>query len=477
MAKAYRERPSIATRGGGDARERRVTSLGIQSLPVPADVELLGSRLADAPGAFLLHSAVGRPGSFLGADPLSETFGWDPEPDLGLSGCRPELPVVPRWVGLLPFEACRELERGTASRSDPRAMPLFSRCQWWRYGAVALIDDQVRVIGDDQASITRLCQRLSRPVPVRPVSIELLAEQEPDDVHDQRVQAALVEIAAGNIYQVNLARCLGLSTRGSAVELCLELGRRSPGPFGFGLDAGAAGRIFGTSPELCLWVDVEGRVVTCPIKGTRPRCGSAAQDQGVLAELDADPKERAELVMVVDLERNDLGRIGIPGSVVVSEPGALRSYATVHHRQATVEARLAPGISRESLLRHFLPSGSVTGAPKVAAMELIARLESTRRGLYTGAYGYLAHDGSLCLAMAIRTGVVGPDGLGSYHSGGGVVADSQPHRETQETHWKARQLQGRLGSAPPNAPSAAPADAENWAHPPRRGTDRDRTLR
>jgi anthranilate/para-aminobenzoate synthase component I len=158
-----------------------------------------------------------------------------------------------------------------------------------------------------------------------------------------------------------------------------------------------------------------------------------------MAALDADPKERAELAMVIDVERNDLGRIAVPGSVELIGRPRVITRGTVHHREATLRARLRPGLGRADLVRAMLPSGSVTGAPKVRAMEVIAALEAERRGLYTGALGAVFGDGTLRLSMAIRTLTV-RDGEGHYFAGGGIVADSDPVRELEETRWKALQL-------------------------------------
>ena len=163
-------------------------------------------------------------------------------------------------------------------------------------------------------------------------------------------------------------------------------------------------------------------------------------DRAHAAELDADPKERAELTMIVDVERNDLGRIAVAGSVRVTTSPHVVTQRTVHHRVASIVAHARPDASRDDVLRAMLPSGSVTGAPKVRAMEVIATLEPHRRGLYTGAIGYIAHDGGLTWSMAIRTAVL-HDGEGEYWTGGGIVSDSDPERELEETRWKALQLQ------------------------------------
>jgi anthranilate/para-aminobenzoate synthase component I len=155
--------------------------------------------------------------------------------------------------------------------------------------------------------------------------------------------------------------------------------------------------------------------------------------------LEASEKERAELTMVLDVERNDLGRIAAPGSVRMVEPPRVTTHPTLHHRSATLEAQLLPGTTLSRVLEALLPSGSVTGAPKRRAMEVISCLEPHRRGLYTGAFGMVAHDGGVTLAMAIRTLTVRNE-TGHYFSGGGIVADSDPDAEVLETDWKALQL-------------------------------------
>jgi anthranilate/para-aminobenzoate synthase component I len=182
-----------------------------------------------------------------------------------------------------------------------------------------------------------------------------------------------------------------------------------------------------------------GTLYTAPIKGTRPRGADAARDSALARELDADAKERAELAMIVDVERNDLGRVSAPGSVRVLAGPRVQTHRTVHHRAALIGGRARRDVTREAVIAAMVPSGSVTGAPKIRAMEVIANLESERRGLYTGAIGFLAHDGSATLAMAIRTAVLRGD-AGDYWTGGGIVADSDPAREVEETRWKSAQL-------------------------------------
>jgi len=209
--------------------------------------------------------------------------------------------------------------------------------------------------------------------------------------------------------------------------------------------------VVAASPELFLSLDTDGTARTRPIKGTRPRDSDAERDRALAVELDQDPKERAELAMVIDVERSDLGRVARPGSVRLVDGPRVESHPGVHHRVATVEATLRPEVSRDELLRALLPSGSVTGAPKIRAMEVIAELEPVRRGLYTGAFGVIRHDASVELGMAIRVLTV-QGGVGRYYSGGGIVADSVPGREVEETLWKASAVVRTTGEG-----------AENWA--------------
>nr|MDQ2647328.1 anthranilate synthase component I family protein [Myxococcota bacterium] len=280
----------------------------------------------------------------------------------------------------------------------------------------------------------------------RPIALSLRAPLEPGELHALRIERALAEIARGNVYEVNLARRLELSVEGAPWDLLSTLAGGGVPPHAFalrwdGLDVCAI------SPELCLRLEASGRLVTSPIKGTRPRHPEPAEDARLARDLDADPKERAELTMILDVERNDLGRVSRVGSVRVAEPPHVVSWPSVHHRLATLEAELTEGVSRAALLTAFLPSGSVTGAPKRRAMQLIRELEPHRRGLYTGVFGSIGHDGGLELGMAIRT-LVSRGGVGHYFTGGGIVADSVPEREVEETLWKAEGVL-RVAANPP----------------------------
>ena len=355
--------------------------------------------------------------------------------DAGYGGRR----AAPRWIGCVPYESMRSLERrGAESRPAPR----IGRSRWKRYDAVLRIDHatgEVAVEADDAAAAERLVRAARRsPREARPVALRA-REGEPASRHAERVAAALELIAAGDVYQVNLARRLDFALEGAPLDLFATLFGKAPTPFGVFWEMDDDLAIIGTSPELAL--EARGDFLrTAPIKGTRPRGAHAEDDDAQRRELESSDKERAELVMAVDLHRNDLGRIARFGSVrVLGEPRTLASR-TVWSRVREVVASRELAHDLSSVASAVLPCGSVTGAPKVRAMEIIADLELHRRGLYTGAVGYVGRDGALVLAMAIRTAVVSRDSV-EYFTGGGIVAGSDPAREVEETEWKARHLQ------------------------------------
>jgi para-aminobenzoate synthetase component 1 len=253
----------------------------------------------------------------------------------------------------------------------------------------------------------------------------------------QAVRRAKDYIAAGDIYQVNLSQRMSAPLATTPMSLYRRLTQENPAPFSAYLETPDAA-IVCCSPERFLQVRSD-EVETRPIKGTRPRGSTPEEDARLAAELLASEKDRAENVMIVDLERNDLGRVCEYGSVHVPELFALESYATVHHLVSTVRGRLRPGATALDCLRASFPGGSITGAPKVRAMEIIEELERTRRGVYTGAIGYLCFSGDMDVNIVIRTLVV-RDGTAYFQVGGAIVADSDPEGEYQETLDKARAL-------------------------------------
>ncbi|MBI3910945.1 MAG: aminodeoxychorismate synthase component I [Armatimonadetes bacterium] len=262
--------------------------------------------------------------------------------------------------------------------------------------------------------------------------------------YTQAVRRALAYIAAGDIYQVNLSQRFQSRLRrdGHPWALYRRLRERSSAPFAAYVDAGDH-QVLSSSPERFL--RIRGREVeTRPIKGTRPRGADPAADADLARALLTSPKDRAELVMIVDLERNDLGRVCDYGSVRVADLCALESHPTVHHLVATVCGRLREEVHPIDCLRACFPGGSITGAPKVRAMEIIAEMEPFERGVYTGAIGYCGFDGTAEWNIAIRTMRVAGEEV-SFCAGGGIVADSDPDAEYEETLHKARGMQEALG--------------------------------
>jgi anthranilate/para-aminobenzoate synthase component I len=255
------------------------------------------------------------------------------------------------------------------------------------------------------------------------------------------VSRALEYIRAGDIFQVNLSQRFTAGLTAAPYAIYQRLLDRSPAWYGAYLDYGDHALIC-NSPELFLRVtpqpDGSRKVLTRPIKGTRPR------RPGMEIELQNSAKDQAELNMIIDLERNDLGRVCEIGSVKVTQPRTIEAHPTVYHGVATIEGTLRPEVTFVDLLRATFPGGSVTGAPKIRAMQIIEELEPARRGPYCGAIGYLSADGHLEFNIAIRTMIV-KDGQVHIPVGGGIVADSDPQEEYEETLVKARAMFDALG--------------------------------
>ncbi|OGS97477.1 MAG: aminodeoxychorismate synthase, component I [Gallionellales bacterium RIFCSPLOWO2_02_FULL_57_47] len=257
-------------------------------------------------------------------------------------------------------------------------------------------------------------------------------------------------LKSGDCYQINLAQRFSATATGDALRAYFTLRSLSPAPYSAFLNLPKA-QILCASPERFLRVQ-NGSVETRPIKGTRPRSSDAQQDSRLADELRNHPKDRAENLMIVDLLRSDLGKSCVPGSVRVPELFAVESYASVHHLVSTVEGRLAEGRDALDVLRDCFPGGSVTGAPKQRAMQIIEQLEPHHRGIYCGAIGYAGFDGNMDTNIVIRTLVYSGNEIRCW-AGGGIVADSEVTAEYQETLDKAagmlrllRQYGGESGS-------------------------------
>lgn len=374
-------------------------------------------------------------------------------------------------VGYLSYDLCHFIERLPASTADDLNLP---ECHFGFYDVVLAFDNlegRAYVLSsgfpeqDEPARSERAATRLEqvrarlrsmrrppargpqcRPEPCRQAASRLkpLAGGFTHREYISAVERARQYIIAGDIFEVNLSQRFEADLDIPAYELYRRLRRINPAPFAcyLALDEAA---IVGASPERFLRLRGD-RVETRPIKGTRSRGNTRQEDEALASELLSSAKDRAENVMIVDLERNDLGRVCRYGTVKVTELAILEEFPTVFHLTSTVEGRLCEGKDRIDLLRAAFPGGSITGAPKVRSMEIIDELEPTRRGVYTGSIGYMGFDGSMDLNIVIRTFIV-RDGRAYFQVGGAVVYDSDPESEYQETLHKARALMEALGVA------------------------------
>ena len=342
---------------------------------------------------------------------------------------------APRVVGYITYDVGRYVERlpdpGGAPDGDEVLLAVYDACL-----SFDLRTGQRVVTGRDDA-VQRLLDALAGPPDVRPEGPCLVAPPlavVPEAQYCDRIARILELVAAGDVYQVNLSRRSEARLRPGchAADAYLRLRERHPAPYGAFLDAGPIA-ILSNSPEGFLDLDLRPerrRVMTWPLKGTRPR----ATPPEVLVRSE---KDRAEHVMIVDLERNDLGRIAVPGSVRVARMMELVTHPTVHHLESRIDAVARDGVDLVDILLAAFPGGSVTGTPKVRAMEVNALLEEERRGVYCGAMGSIAWDLRRSrFSIPIRTATVA-DGRLSVRSGGAVVADSDPDEELRETHVKA----------------------------------------
>ncbi|MBV8909561.1 MAG: aminodeoxychorismate synthase component I [Gammaproteobacteria bacterium] len=305
-------------------------------------------------------------------------------------------------------------------------------------------DALARIVDDARAAA-------SRDEPCEALEIATVRE-EPAEAYLGRVRRAKEYVAAGDIYQANLSRPWDVylaAGRPSEASLAATLYRRlcaaNPAPFA-ALAQWRGLAILSSSPERLLRVSGR-RVDTRPIAGTHPRSRRPAEDLREMSELAAHPKERAEHIMLIDLERNDLGRVCEAGSVRVDELMTIESYAHVHHIVSNVTGVLRSEVTPIGALRAVFPGGTITGCPKFRCMQIIAELECEGRGAYTGSLGYLTPDGRLDLNILIRTMTLQGRHL-SFRAGAGIVADSDPQRELEETRAKARGLLAALGGAP-----------------------------
>jgi anthranilate synthase component 1 len=362
----------------------------------------------------------------------------------------PDLPFVGGWFLLLGYEAAGQVEPSLRLPRSPFRLPdaLAVRCT-----AAAIYDRELKrlalIAEDDDAQQLETMRRdldACRSSANARTDVQTVigpAQEDDPQRYLDGVERILEYLGAGDIFQANLSRgWKAPMLQGDAASLYTQLRKSNPSPFA-GIAQWQGSAVLSSSPERLLRID-GGIADTRPIAGTRPRGADAAEDQRLREHLVGNLKERAEHVMLIDLERNDLGRVCEPGSVGVSELMTVESYAHVHHIVSNVRGRLREGIGPGAALEAVFPGGTITGCPKVRSMEIIAELEGVGRGPYTGAMGYLSRCGKLDTNILIRSFVV-EDGWVSFRAGAGIVADSNAQAELAETRAKARGLLRALG--------------------------------
>lgn len=356
------------------------------------------------------------------------------------------------WVGYFSYDLGRAIERISERAVDDMRMPLvrmgfYDRliCRDRKAGKWWLV---VLEMGDEDVESkfawleARLREAGDARVKMWPAAAEAdlskLQSNMTREYYFEAMERIRKYIWDGEFYQINLSQRFCREFTGRAVDLFQWQSAHNACPYAAYLDAG---RFKVASASMEMFLTIRGRQIwTSPIKGTRRRMpGAELRNQQSVRELQESVKERAELNMVIDLERNDLGRICEYGSISVVEPRHVEAYPTVFHALATVDGTLREGVGFCEVLRAMFPGGSITGAPKIRVMEAIEELEPTRRGLYTGSIGYIGVDGNVCLNIAIRTIIIS-GGMAWAQTGGGIVADSQPQAEWEETLTKVMAL-------------------------------------
>ncbi len=376
-------------------------------------------------------------------DALDEA--WRAEQVKGQDSQHPELPFHGGWFLYLSYELVSQIEPRLNLPESNSCLPIASAT---RFPAAIIYDHltkQSTLVSEQNALYATMLEDIDHLSELEPRTDppDVRLQEAPGEEYTGSVKRVLDYIRDGDVFQANLSRLwegdwpTGIST----AQLYRRLRAANPGPFN-GMATFPDGAVLSSSPERL--VEVRGdEVQTRPIAGTRPRARNRQEDAALSRELMAHPKERAEHIMLIDLERNDLGRVAVPGSVDVTELMVLESYASVHHIVSNVRATKRPGVTPGDIIRAVFPGGTITGCPKVRCMEIIAALEGAGRGAYTGSMGYLNLDGSLDLNILIRTLVRSGERL-DFRAGAGIVADSDPHHELDETRAKAQAMLNAL---------------------------------
>lgn len=432
---------------------RRLAARFPQRYPVLFDSAADGplsrtSILVAEPRAALWLDADGKVGAEgftpRGNDFLTTLENWWLSERLPTSATR-AFPFVGGWAVFLSYEAAQEIE--PLLRLPPSSLP-------WKAFALrvpsALIHDRAtgKVFAVAEPAAAASLDRLeadARAVATHSAQVEIAVEsvsEEDPAKYLNRVVRAKEYVRAGDIYQANLSRAwrVELTQEPDIGALYNQLCKANPAPFA-ALAQWRGTTILSSSPERLVRIN-ESHIDTRPIAGTRPRKGD---DITEMRELAAHPKERAEHIMLIDLERNDLGRVSEPGTVKVDELMTIESYAHVHHIVSNVSGELRSDVTPIGALKAVFPGGTITGVPKFRCMQIIAELEGTGRGAYTGSLGFLGRDGSMDMNILIRTLSVRGRTV-ELRAGGGIVADSDPHRELEETRAKARGMLAAFGA-------------------------------
>jgi para-aminobenzoate synthetase component I len=445
VAEAFRDLPGLAllesARPGRNARWTYLTADPIAILTRPAP----GDDLFAAARHVLARLSAEAP----------RTADEGPRPAAEATGAPEAPPFVGGLIGYLGYDLGHSLERLPTLTRDDQGLPVLSLAlhDWvvaWdrRTGAAWLAG---RAVDGDLGRLERRLEDVRRRIVDRTVGPEADVPRSFEfhsgldrAAYEAGVETLRSRIAAGDIYQANLTRRLETRFGGDPWPLYRRLRTGDPSLFSAYLDLGEDRAILSASPEPFLSVDRFGVVKADPIKGTRPRGRTREGDRRLACELLASEKDRAENVMIVDVLRNDLGRVCVPGSVRVPRLCRLERTAAVQHLVSTVTGRIAPGRDAFDLLAAAFPGGSITGAPKIRAMEILEGLEPVRRGPYTGALGWIGPDGAMATSILIRTFVADGRRL-TLHVGGGITYRSDPSAEWEETVAKARGPLGAIG--------------------------------
>ncbi|MDI3339859.1 MAG: anthranilate synthase component I [Sphaerobacter sp.] len=495
-----RPHPNGATVGPGRYRPTldEVAALAERANIIPVYREIMADletpvsaylKVAQGPYSFLLESVEGGERlarySFIGADPYLTLRLADGVAHATLQGYKQTsrfddplvalraylepyrtvaLPGLPRFlggaVGFLSYEAVRYFERLPVAPADPLGFPdaffmfvdtmlVFDHLERTiKVVSHVHVDEHTPLAASYAQAVARIDHLVDRlrgepvqplgtaPLDPQPVS-ERIRPNVDRDTYLAMVARAKEYIAAGDVIQVVLSQRLAIPTAAHPFTIYRALRTVNPSPYMYYLQLDDA-QIVGASPEMLVRLDGQ-TLTTHPIAGTRPRGATPAEDEALAIELAGDEKERAEHIMLVDLGRNDIGRVARPGTVRVPQLMQIERYSHVMHLVSHVEGEIADGLTGVDALRSCFPAGTVSGAPKIRAMEIIAELEPERRGPYSGAVGYVSFSGNLDAAITLRT-LVMRDGVAYLQAGGGIVADSTPEGEYRESLQKMQAL-------------------------------------